>query len=294
MLLRNQGQFNDLSPKLRDELVKRVKGFGKTVRYKFDISNINPDPEKVNGKVIWPNVYTLQPATFYINDKYENREGKSSSKLIGLIDRVDEKGTPVKFRKIKVLGKFFGILKLELEEIPDHFDYAMYIEMHPKLSGGMFADKTKRQIVSRIDEFALAKEASKNRSEKLKALSVAQGLSDKEVVDFADAMMWDSTQDIEILRNQVEELAENNPVYFNDLVKGKTIEYRALVKKATDLGIILFDPAEYKYVYSGTNQPIVVLSPVGDKSEVEKMAEWLLTGGNKADEVFKKIKSLIK
>lgn len=293
MLLSQQGQFNDLSPKLREKLEEKVRGFGKTVRYKFDISNTNPDPQKYNGAVIWPNMYVLDPATFYIQDKDEKRDNKSPSKRIGMVAAVDEKGNPSKFEKIKVDGKYKGILKLELEEIPDHFEHAIYLEMHPKLTNGMFSDKTKRQIITRVDEQVLAKEQRAARTERKKALDAVESMSEKDLVDFADAMLWDSTQDPELLRNQAEELAETNPIYFNDKVKGKTIEYQALVKQAIDRSIISFDPGEYKFTYSGNNQTITILTPTGGKNEIEKMAEWLQVGGIKADEVYKKIKSLV-
>jgi len=184
-------------------------------------------------------------------------------------------------------------LKLDLEEIPDHFDFAMYLEMHPKLSNGMFSDKTKRQIITRIDEQVLAKEQRAARTERKKALDAVESMSEKELVDFADAMLWDSTQDPELLRNQAEELAETNPIYFNDKVKGKTIEYQALVKQAMDRSVISFDPGEYKFSYSGNNQTITILTPAGDKNEVEKMAEWLQVGGGAATAVTEKIKGLL-
>jgi len=52
----------------------------------------------------------------------------------------------------------------------------------------------------------------------------------------------------------------------------------------------LFDPAAYSFVYAGNKQPIITLSPSGEKNHVEKMAEWMQTGGQEA---YKKIKSLV-
>jgi len=292
MLLSQQGKYNDLSPSLRKKLVEKVKGFGKKVRYKFEISHDNPDPLKESGKTIWPTIYTLQPATFNINDKEENRDGKSNSKAVGLIEKTDDKGTPTKFRKIKLHGKDAGVLKLDLEDSAEDFDFAMYLELHPKLVGGMFADKNKRQLITRIDEHKLAKEARELRSDKIKALNAIQSMSDEDLVNFADAMLWDSSEEPELLRNRAEELAETNPVYLNDKIKGKTVEYQATIKQAIDRGIISFDPAEYKFFYTGNKQTITTLSPAGTKNEVEKFAEFLQTGGQKADEIYKKIKAL--
>jgi hypothetical protein len=295
MLLRQQGQYNNLSDDLRNKLVEKVKGFGKSVRYKFDISNKNPDPEKYGGvSVIWPNMYILDPATFYIKDPFEKRQGVSQTKRVGLIHSVNEKGDPIRFEKIKVDGKYRGILKLEIEEISDHFDYAMIIEMHPKLIGGDFSDKAKRQMITRIDEQAAAREARAARTERKKALDAVESMSDKDLIDFADAMIWDSAQDPQILRNMAEELAETNPVYFNEKVSGKTVEYQAAVKQAMNKGAIIFDPAEYSFRYGGNKQIITTLSPAGDKNEVEKFAEWLQVGGSKGEQAYKKINELIK
>jgi hypothetical protein len=293
LLLRKEGQFNDLSTEFRKKLEDKVRGFGKTVRYRFNISSENPDPEKRNGKFIWPNIYTLDPATFYINDPYEKNSSKS--KRIGLVDGVDYvqgQQVPSKFKKIKVEGKNEGILKLDIADIDEHFEFAMYLEIHPKQINGDYLDKSKQQIFSRIDEQAAATSARAERSAKQKALSVAEKMSDKEIIEFADAMLWDSTQELELLRNQVEEMAEKNYEFFNDLVVGKNIEYQALVKKAIDRGVVIFNPAEYNFIYASNKQVIATLSPNGEKEPEHKLADWLMGAGTKEQEVFKKIKSL--
>ena len=41
----------------------------------------------------------------------------------------------------------------------------MYLLLHPKLSGGEFMDKTKRQVITRIDEVTAAKTACAGRTE---------------------------------------------------------------------------------------------------------------------------------
>ncbi len=300
MLLEKQGQYNDLSDELRQKLTTRIEGFGKRVAYKFDISNPNPDPSKHNGSILWPNVYTLDPTTFTITDPYEKTPGKSKSKRIGLVKDTDpEKGHPTTFHKIRVEGKNRGIYELNLEDNPDHFYFAMLLELHPKLSGGDFLDKTKRQVITRVDLNKLAKEQREERSARSKARTAAETMSPLDVISFADAMSggnnfeWDSTQDEEILRNKIEELAETDPIYFNELVGSPAIKYQALVKQAMGKGIIEFDPAGFTFKWSASSQPIAVLSTIEGQTEIEKMAQWLLAGGTKADEVYKKMKSMV-
>jgi hypothetical protein len=296
MSLENFAHFNDLSPKLREELEQKVQSLGRRVRYRFDIAKPNPDPEKYNGQFVYPNMYTLDPTKFTIQDPYENREGKSKTKNVGLVEDgfINDKGIPERFKKIRVNGSDQAVLTLNIEDSRDDYYTAMFLELHPKNKGGQFMSKTLYPIFSRIDENAAAKGARTERSERLKALNVAQAMSDAELIDFADAMQWDSSDDIEILRNRAEELADNNPIYFNDFVQGKTVEYQSLVKQAINKGLISFNHGDYSFVWSGNQQVITNLPPTGSKTEIEKMSEWMQTSGNKGDDFYKKLKSLVK
>jgi len=296
MSLENFGNFNDLSPKLRIELENKVASYGRRVRYKFDIARPNPDPEKYNGDTVYPNVYTLDPTRFTIQDPYENRDEKSKTKNIALVesDFLDENGLPTRFKKVKVLGSDKSVLTLNLEDNRDDFYMAMMLELHPKLKGGKFANRMMSSIFYRIDETAAATEARTARSERLKALNAAQGMSDADLVDFADAMQWDSAESYEVLRNKIEELADMNPIYFNDLVQSKAVEYQSLIKQAMNKDLISFNFSEYKFVWSGNQQVITALSPTGTGNELQKLSEWMQTSGNKGDDLYKKLKSLVK
>ena len=92
----------------------------------------------------------------------------------------------------------------------------------------------------------------------------------------------------------VEDMAETNPTFFNDLVAGKNLEYQALIKRAMDKRVISFDPAEYRFVWMSNNQPLAILQQVMDKNEVQSLAEYFIAGGQKAEETLKKVKSLLK
>lgn len=84
-MLQREGVWNDLSPKLIEKLEAQINSFGKSVRFKFDISNPDPDPEKrAAGAILYPFSYTLDPVTFQINDKYEDRPDKQKMKKVGM------------------------------------------------------------------------------------------------------------------------------------------------------------------------------------------------------------------
>ena len=296
MSLENFAHYNDLSPKLRLELEKKVESFGRVVRYKFDIAKPNPDPSRYNGDTVYPNIYTLDPTRFTLQDPYEDREDKTKTKTIALIDEnaISADGLPEKFVKVRVNGANKSVLTLNIEDNREDFYMAMFLELHPKNKSGKFARKDVHQVFSRIDENAAAREARTERSERLKALNAAQSMSDSELIDFADAMQWDSSEHIEVLRNKAEELADTNPVYFNDLVSSKAVEYQALIKQAMNKDLISFNYGEYKFVWSGNQQTITTLSPTGTQTEIQKLSEWMQTNGNKGDDFYKKLKSLVK
>lgn len=296
-MLQQVAHFNDLSPKLRDEIESKIKNFGKRVRYKFAISNNNPDPEKYNGPTVWPQMYVLDPITFDIVDPYEDRPGKSKQKKIGMVHEVDEKGLPTSFHRVRVHKRHAGIVPFELEDadgVPNIEDQmqVMYLELHPKLNGGRFANKGQKQMIFRIDEQKEAKAARELRTEKREALSVAIGMSEKEIKDFSAAMLWDEHEDLEILKDKVEALAETEPGMFNDLVKGKTVEYRSTIKRALDRQLIAHNPAEFKFQWPNGQTIVSLGASIDGVDDIHRFAEWCMTNGVKGDEVYKKIKSL--
>jgi len=293
MQLEPVAHYNNLSAKLREEIEAKLKGFGKSVRYKFEISKPNPDPAKYNGDTVWPNRYTLDPAVWDVTDPYEVA-GKSKSKKIGIVEAVDENGKPNRFRKIRVMAPQKGVLILDLENSQEDYYTAFALELHPKLIGGKFEDKNAYRVVTRIDENAEAETKRKERTARKKALDAAESMEDADIVNFADAMMWDSGEPANILRNKVEELAETDPEFFNDLIEKKEIQVRALVKQALDKRIITHDPVENKFMWASNMQLITALPVSQTANHVQQFAEWLVVGGAKAEEVHKKIKELSK
>lgn len=303
-MLHREGVWNDLSPKLIEKLEAQINSFGKSVRFKFDIANPDPDPEKrAAGAIVYPFSYTLDPVTFQINDKYEDRADKQKMKKVGMAMNPDiEDGREVvrQFKRVRVSEKEKGIKKFMLDNVEDR-EMVMYLLIHPKLSGGEFMDKTKRQVITRIDEVAAATSAMVERTERAKAREIAENMTPEEMFSFASAMIWDEFDESVlndenaaiVLRNKIEELAETSPVFFNELALSKESEYRALVKKAINKGIIQYDPAERKFSYVSNKQVIGIVPDSPDKNEVVLLSELLQAGGVKMEEVYKKLKAMV-
>lgn len=293
-MLEQVAHWNDLSPKLRNKLEDKINALGSKVVFKFHISRENPDPEKYNGSTIWPNIYTLDPATFDVTDKEEDRKDKTKQKKIGLIKTVDEKGLPTSFYKIKLQSRDAGRLVFDLEN-EEHRTQVALLLLHPKMKGGDFMDKNKQQVFELVD---LNREASENRAKrdaKFEAYAAAKAMTEQEILDYASAMVWDETEEIGLLRDRVEADAQENPDLFFDLRKSKTLEYQSTIKRALDKGIISVNPVDGKFTWTSNQQTITTLGGNnGSKNDVERFAEYLSTGGKNADEAYKKIKSLLK
>lgn len=294
MALMQVAHFNDFSDGLRQKLEERVRSFGKVVRYRFDIERENPDPTKYNGDKVFPATYTLDPARWAIQDNQETRQGKSKTKTVALIENVNEDGKPDRFGKIRVYDKDKGVLTLYIEERPEDFEKAMALELHPKNSTGLYPDKTKHQVLSRIDEQTLAKTEREQRSARKLAMDTAEKMSDAEIVEFADAMLWDSTEDVNVLRNKTEELAETEPQFFNDIIADKKTKFLSVIKKALDNKIIQYNPEDGKLSFAASGQPIVVLGKDAGIDGWGRYAEWFMTAGDKADAVYKKLNGMLK
>lgn len=280
--------YNNLSPKLREQLEKKAKEAGRYVKYKFAIAKRNPDQElKTGGEYLYPLRWALTPVTFYITDP-----GDGLRKRIGIVDRLKEFGAPDDgFRRVLLEEQYRGILRLDMEHMPDQ-DMFMYLELHPKLEGGLFRDNNEMAVFRRIDEVKEAKTSLTVRENRANAMFAASQMSTHEIKDFACAMGWDESEDISIIRDKIMELAENDPQWFKDFINNKSIEYRSVIKRAMDNKIIAWQPVENKFVWASNNQTIAILDRCEDGKVLERMSDWVITSKN-GQEVYTKLKGLL-
>lgn len=279
--------YNNLSPELRAKLEKKAKEAGRFVKYKFAIAKRNPDGEmKTGGEYLYPLSWALTPVTFNITDTDGVR------KKIGLVDKLKEFGHPSdSFKRCKLLEQFKGILTLDMESMEDQ-DMFAYLELHPKLEGGMFRDKNEMAIFKHIDDVKEAKSSLNARENRANAMFVASQMAVKEVKDFACAMGWDEHEDISIIRDKVMTLADNDPLWFKNFIDNKSIEYRAVIKRAMDNNIIAWQPVENKFSWVSNGQTIAILDRCEDGKVLERMSDWIVTSKN-GQEVYTKLKGLL-
>lgn len=280
--------YNNLSPQLREKLEKKAADSGRYVKYKFAIAKRNPDGEmKTGGEYLYPLRWALTPVTYSITDPHDGLR-----KRIGMIKALKEFGSPSdSFRRVVLDEQFAGILTLDLQSQDDQ-DAFMYLEMHPKLEGGDFRDTNQMAVFRRIDDIKEAKTALTTKQNRANAMFVASQMTVKEIKDFACAMGWDEHLDESIQRDKIMDLADKDPDWFRNFIDNKSIEYRAVIKRAMDNNIIAWQPVENKFVWASNNQTIAILDRCEDGKVLERMSDWLSTSKN-GQEVLTKIKGLL-
>lgn len=280
--------YNNLTPQLREQLMKKANEAGRYVKYKFAIAKRNPDGEmKTGGEYLYPLRWALTPVTFYITDPFDKLR-----KRIGVVDKLKEFGAPSdSFKRVHLEEQFKGILTLDMEHMPDQ-DTFIYLELHPKLEGGQFRDSNEMAIFRRIDEVKEAKSSLSARENRANAMFVASQMTMQEVKDFACAMGWNEHEDINIIRDKVLEIADKDPEWFKNFIDNKSIEYRAVIKRALDNNIIAWHPVENKIVWGSNNQTVAILERCEDGKVLERFGDWLVTSKN-GQEVYTKLKGLL-
>lgn len=292
-MLEQVKHYNDLSPDLRQSLLNELAKLGSRVTYVFDIAKPDPHPDN-KGKVVYPSVFVLPQVRYTISDKKETREKVSPLKTIALIKSLDEKGVPNGWRKIAVTKEEGGKLTIDLTTQEGQDSFA-YLELHPKHKGGKYQDKNSAPIFRRIDHLKEATERNVGRKIRAEAMRAAVIFSQQEVRDFACAMGWDEAENLEILRDKLETEAELRPVEFTKLVEGAHYTYRVNIKRAVDRGIIVHVPNENKYIWGSTQTVLYVLDRIeAGQDEMSQLAEYLISGGGKGEEIYKKIIALLK
>jgi hypothetical protein len=300
-MLEQAKPYNEFTPEFRAKLEEHVRGFGRRVRYRFHIENNNPDPQKYNGPIVWPALWTLGPTVFRITDTHENRKGESRSKQVALVEGVDEKGVPNRFKKVRVAARHQGILDFTLidndgNENFEEFQMVMFLELHPKNKNGLFPSSTEvTGVFERIDIKAAAVESRKARKLKDDAKEFVSAMTDEEARHYAAAMGMDETEDIEVLRDRLEGTAESDPQMLLAMKEdGAKVAAMSLVKRAIDQTVIGVNPVDGDVTWANTGNLIVKLGPnIGIKPDIDRLADWLIGSDKKAEAANKKLASLV-
>lgn len=153
-------------------------------------------------------------------------------------------------------------------------------------------DDSKEPIFELVDESARSEKERKTRNLKREALNAAADLSAEEVRNYVAAMGQDDTRPIEVLRNDLETLADNDPKSFLDLINNKQASMKAVLNRALSKGVITFDSEQSRFAWP-TGEAILTVARSTGSDAVEELVGFCVSSP-KGEKVFTTIQSKAK
>ena len=150
-------------------------------------------------------------------------------------------------------------------------------------------DQTKELIFELVDEGAKSERERKQRNLKREALNIAADLSPEDVRNYTAALGQDDTQRVEILRNNLETLADNDPASFLDLINNKQAVMKATINRALNKGVIVFDSEQSRFSWP-TGEVILTVARTTGGDNVEELLSYCVSSA-KGEKVYQTIQS---
>lgn len=267
--------FNNVSEALlKATLLKRDE----QVVYK--IVGIQPDPMN-HGKWSIPAAKNVPP-TDQIWD-----EEKQEYVEIAAVKTFDAEGNHT-YHDIFFYGSQGGHLILRGgnavdQEIHSYLSLCNYNGSNPK------RDTSKESYFELVDEKSKSEQEIKVRNLKREALNISSDLSAEDVKNYIAAMGQDDNRPISVLRNQLENLADNDPKSFLELVNNKQAIMKATLNRAIKKGIIVFDEEQSKFSWPN-GEVITVTARTTGGDAVEDLLAYCV-GNAKGEKVFQTIQT---
>lgn len=268
--------YNDVSPEL---LAKTKLKKDEIVVYR--VSGIGPNPMDPT-KLAIPASKNV-PVTDQIWDPV-----KEEFVDIALVKSVDAASGEHKFHEVYFWGNQGGILMLRGgsaadQEIHSYLTLCNYNGSNPN------RDQNKEIVFELVDESTTAEKDRKTRNQKREALNIAAELSPDDVKIYVAALGADDTRKIEVLRNELEILADNDPQGFLDLVGNKQSTMKAVINRALSKGTIVFNVEQSRYEWPN-KEAILTVSRTTGNDAVEELVSYCVSSA-KGEKVYQTINS---
>lgn len=276
--MRKTELFNNASP----ELVKSTKlKPGEKVVYRIINIQRNPmDPTK------WaiPSITAVPP----VDQIYD--EQKQEFIDIAAVRTVDPKGEH-SFHEIHFYGNQGGMMVLS-GGVAAHQEIHSYLSLCNYNASNPNRDTTKDAIFELVDESARSEKERKNRNLKREALNAAYDLSGDEVKNYIAALGQDDTRPMDVLRNHLEAMADNDPKSFLELINNKQAAMKAVINRALTKKVILFDAESSRYTWpNGEAILTVARTTAGDAAD--ELISFCISSA-KGEKVYQTIQSKAK
>lgn len=144
-----------------------------------------------------------------------------------------------------------------------------------------------------IDEVAISNKIEREANVLRDALNVVTELDAHSIKSIADSLNFPEMFDAKVLKSNVTTWAMENPEDFLKLYADPTTMVKADVKRAIDKGMLTYDPAGHRILWTKGNAVIATFDRVEGADHLSQMAEWCLTAKN-GNDVLKNIRKRLK
>lgn len=117
-------------------------------------------------------------------------------------------------------------------------------------------------------------------------------MNEGDIKDFACSMGWDEHDDFQVLADRVSEMAEYDHENFNKLMNSVDFACRAVITRAENSAVIIYVGLENKYTWPN-GQLIAAFERSDSRDRLKALAEFLM-GSPKGDEIYTRIKKLLR
>jgi hypothetical protein len=270
--------FNNLSPEL---IAKTKLKPGEQVVYR--VSGITPHPMDPTKWAI-PSAKNVPP----MDQIWDS--AKEEYVDIAAVRAVDAEGNHT-FHDLYFYGNQGGHMVLYGgravdQEIHSYLSLCNYNGSNPN------RDASKEIVFELVDEAVKSEKESKKRNLKREALNAAADLSPEDVRNYVAALGQDDTRKIEILRNSLEEMADNDPASFLDLINNKQAVMKATINRAITKGVINFDAEQSKFSWPNGEAILTTARTTGGDA-VDELLSYCVSSA-KGEKVYQTIQSKAK
>lgn len=267
--------YNNVS----DALLKPTKlKPGQQVVYK--VEGITPDPMNP-GKWAIPAAKNVPP----IDQIWD--EEKQEYVEIAAVRTFDSEGNHT-FHEIWFFGNQVGLMILRGgnavdQEIHSYLSLCNYNGSNPN------RDTTKEVYFTLVDEQAKSEGERKVRNLKREALNVSADLTAEDVRNFIAALGQDDTKPLEVLRNDLETMADNDPKSFLELVSNKQAVMKATLNRALKKNVIKFEEEQSRFTWAN-GEVITTVARTTGSDAIEDLVAFCVSSA-KGEKVYQTIQT---
>ncbi|MGH7239713.1 MAG: hypothetical protein ACREHG_06560 [Candidatus Saccharimonadales bacterium] len=169
---------------------------------------------------------------------------------------------------------------------PKDVDEYQFLKMCNENVSNEYRNKNIAPVFEEVVPKVIAEKNRTTRNLRFEAMEIAKKMKESEVREFAASMSWEQNDEVGILRDHCEDMAENTPEEFLARLKDGSREIRAAIKEAFDAEIIFYDISKKRFAFKADNSTIfAVTSRVTPKEYVNVLADFFVSDAS-AKNVF--------